>query len=769
MPPGGGLAPADIDAIDDWINSGAVGIDIDQCNTSSVPDVAPDEALAFLTAANAVDGIWESVMGYRLTIDHGFPRNKEQRDMLWNLTEYTFLAEDWSLKAVLTKVLASDWFARRAPSLSQLDSAYPLEAILNPWIAENPLDNPNPTAIQEHNGKGEQVNRYRVNTLLRSIADALGWEEPRRFRDFSYPTTVDEALGQYRSPTIAGFDDVNFQSLLALEAEVGLCDKTGKAVGSDDWIDLLVDAITQFNTDNPDTPITIGDAYSILKDRMIQDTTIQSELPQELDGIADALTEELAVVELFETGTGSPLTMSSSASDLSEAELDDKLRESCGALVKTPQFLLANITPRGYSDNNMPDAPRLNVCLDDQDCSYAEACGYWRSTLWGMGNYIACEDRTVRRAQLIFLPFPGDFTITPIEPGPFTPIWENRLVWPMQDVTPVDIERDRKLTPEPVLKQAEFDLAFQLRSATICPRGMGGFVRKPSVTHCLNKPNAESCRRLVASCDPRDSAGINHCGRPANDVRAEGVHVLWADGAVVQEAEGVTFMRPTVKQQPAGRGAADLRRNDRRLLDINRNVAAPVAATRVRPTLIDPQAGKGVGSRLSKIELTRLQKKPVGPLSGRDLRWKRLKKGERLRAGDLVNIPLSGTLTIKHKGSVLTTGKPIKASYDGRAQGHVLSITGPSAERLLAEPTKRGALSVAQLREGFLSGEFDSKAPTKQQWERLKRLSVKPQSMYEPDLKERYKKAAAFDDQHILDDPRYTPEGNDRPKQEDSR
>ena len=763
MPPGGGLSAADESAIEGWINSGAVGVDLANCNTSPIPDVAPDEAFAFLTAANAVDGIWDSVMGYRLTIDHGFPRNKAQRDMLWNLTEYTFLPEDWSLKSVLSKILSSDWFARRAPSLSQLDSAYPMQPILDPWIVANPVDVPNPHASEKHNGKGEQVNRYRVNTLLRSIADALGWEQPRRFRDASYPTTVDEQLGQYRSPTIAGFDDVNFQSLLALEAEVGLCNKTGKAVDSDDYIDLLVDAITQFNSDNPDTPITIGDAYSILKDRLLQDTTIEAVLPPELRSVPDALSEASAIVALFTAGTGSTLTLNSSATDLSTTQLDTKLRESCGSLVKTPQFLLANITPGGYSDNNMPDAPRLTVCLDGEECGYPQACGHWRSTLWSMGTYLACEDRTVRRAQLVYLPLPDDFVFYPREPGIFTPIREPRFDLAVSASDESTMKKDRASLPKAKLKQADFDLQFTLRSATLCPEGLCGFVKKPSVDQCVNDPSAASCRRLVATCDPRDTADINQCGRRRGDIRDSGIHVLWGDGAKVTHANGVMLLRPELPDPKSIREFA--------AIDTRKTQSKPLNVKQTKALKYDPKQPlerKPVGSRLSSRDLTKLQRKPIGPFSERDLKWRELEAGETLRAGDLVHVPLTARLTLEHRGNRFGTGKPIKQRVEGRRNsGHVLSITGSDISRLLATPTKRGALSPAQLRKAELSGEFQSRAPTKREWARLERLSTKPQSYYVPSTKELYQETQAYEEQHILEHPSLTPEGTDKVSRDD--
>jgi hypothetical protein len=379
-----------------------------------------------------------------------------------------------------------------------------------------------------------------------------------------------------------------------------------------------------------------------------------------------------------------------------------------------------------------------------------------------MGTYLACEDRTVRPAQLIFLPLPGDFTIAPIDRGPFIPIWDNPLVWPIERVSETQIKFDRANTPETVLKQAEFDLNFRARSTTLCPDGLCGFVGKPSVERCVNKPDATSCRRLVATCDPRSKAGVNHCGRPTADVREQGVHVLWADGAEVVLAKGVTIMRPSVKTPV-------LDTKMQAAIDRDHKLAARLKGSQYKADRFTGKQRKPIGSRLSKGELTKLQGNPIGPLSGRDLRWRTLKKGERLQAGDLVNVPLNSQLTLRYKGHEFGSGKPIEQTYDGRAKRHLLSITGPSARHLLAAPTKRGALSPAQLQKAMVSGEFESRAPTKKQWARLQRLSVKPESMYVPSLKELHKEAEAYDEQHILDHPRFTPEGTDRKYEKTSK
>ena len=287
MPPGGlPAAPPGTErpALQNWISGGAPHTaDTSTCNTSPIPDVDPNEALAFLTAANLVDGIWMAAMGYRLTIDNGFPRNSQQRDMLWNLTEYEFLPKHWSLKAVLSKIMASNWYARRAPVISQDDSAYGLPPILDPWIVADPTVVANPPAHERYNGQGELVDRFRVNTLLRSIGAGLGWKGPRRFPGGGYPSPFDQDLGQHISPQTPGFRGINFQSLLALESQVGLCNKSGRALAADDWIDKLVDGIVAYNTANPAAPITMGEAWSMLKDRLIQDPSINTAPAERID------------------------------------------------------------------------------------------------------------------------------------------------------------------------------------------------------------------------------------------------------------------------------------------------------------------------------------------------------------------------------------------------------------------------------------------------------------------------------------------------------
>ena len=101
------------------------------------------------------------------------------------------------------------------------------------------------------------------------------------------------------------------------------------------------------------------------------------------------------------------------------------VRAGCAVLLKTPQSLLTQLTPRGYSDNDMPDPPRLSVCMPGEPCGYVGNCNHWRTRLSQMGHQVVCADRTVRKGTLFI--FPGlvgtlklveKFELAPLYQGP---------------------------------------------------------------------------------------------------------------------------------------------------------------------------------------------------------------------------------------------------------------------------------------------------------------------------------------------------------------
>ena len=713
MPPGGALSNADQDRIDAWITAGAPSTTTANCNTSTIPDVHPDEAFAFLTASNIVDGVWMSVMGYRLTIDHGFSRTPSQRDMLWNLTEYEFLPNKWSLRTVLAKMLSSNWFARRAPTISQLDSAYTLQPLLDPWIIADPTDasNPNPPAHQKFNGQGELVNRYRVNTVLRTLAGTLAWKQPRPFPGGGYPSPLDRDLGQYFSPSASGFNGVNFQSLLALEAQAGLCNKTGRSVGATDWVDKLIDDINAYNTANPDSPITLGEAWSILKDRLIQDPTIERALPSALVGVAGAKTEEQALIALLNQGIAVPggADLNTPTSALTTPQLSGKLREGCGVLVKTPEFLLTNVTPRGYSDNNMPDPPRLTVCMPGEPCGYAAACGHWRGKLSSMGHTVACQDRSVRRAIPRFLPWLDTDLVLAVDPGPFTPIRPFEIDPGPLTPSTQPAKPGRPTATGPVTR-APLDItgesisikaaappdklvAIRNRVEALCPTGLCGYVQRPGVQveRCLKNPVGQTCRVLTPACDPRSPDGADFCGKQPADIHDAGVLAIWAEGATVTKTSGVRVLR-----------------------------------------------AEGTASTA----------------------WTALTPNTTLRVGDLLDVPLKAELQLQ-VGKVRFGSKGLDVDSVDGIRGQLIAVTGRSAGRLLTTPTKQGALSPAQLKKDTEAGRFETRAPTKKDLDRIIKYGANPANAPTPTREQIDAINKNFSGLHFGPDRGVTPDGRD--------
>jgi hypothetical protein len=677
MPPGAPLPTfppgAERLALKNWISNGAPHTpDTSVCNTSTIPDVHPNEALAFLTAANLVDGIWMAAMGYRLTIDNGFSRNSQQRDMLWTLTEYEFLPKNWSLKAVLTSILASNWYARRAPVISQESSAYSLPPILDPWIVADPAQVTNPPDHERFNGQGELVDRFRVNTLLRSIGAALAWRGPPRFPGFDYPSPLSEDLGQYVSPQIPGFRGVNFQSLLALESQVGLCDKTDRAIGVDDWLDKLVEGIAAYNAANPNAPITMGEAWSMLKDRLIQDTSINAVLPSGLATVPSAKTEQQAVVAFLNVGLSVPggITLNTSTGVVTARQLGEKLRAACGVLVKSPQFLLTNVTPRSYSDTTMPALPRLSVCMPGEPCGYAQICESWRRTIQNMGHTISCTDRGLQKSLWIAFRNPEDLMVSAVDAKRALQAWsvlarragaETTALFLGPSAGQVTTTHGRELDLiKNVIVAGSQEAATGLfrvhqRVATLCPGGLCGFFERPrsAQQRCLASPEGSGCRTLRAACDPRGQRGSIGCGRLPADFTESGVLALWGDGAEVRSAAGARILRQDGEQ------------------------------------------------------------------------WRPLEVGAKLRTGDLVYLPLDGSVRLQADDVVFGDEAMNETEVLG-VQGHLLAITGPAAQSMLSQSPKRGAMSLEQLRTGSEAGAFNSRPMTGDNLDRALGYAISP-------------------------------------------
>ncbi|MQX37437.1 ankyrin repeat domain-containing protein [Roseospira navarrensis] len=355
------------------------------------PPMPDDAAVAFAyqVAMTVVDHVWEDLTGERLTIALYFPRNEAQRDALWNLTENVFLADDWSLSSLLATVLTSGYTNRRAPD-NTVNDTYVLPMILDPWVAKDPrlpdsaFDDPNDPRLF-HNGQGEVIHRHAPLTLLTMVSRALDWPDPNPYGGSGYPSSsFMRDIGQFWSQDRTGTRGVDFQSLLAWEATLGTCEKPPGV--STDWIDRLMDAIAVYDAENPYRPLILEDVILTLKDWVIQQGWIEDTAAQDT-----GLAEIAALSAVFSADTSLTVPMTAPTTLFTPADLEGKLREVCGALLQSPQFMLT-----GISAARPLEIPRLRVCNEPDDCSYQEMCESYADTLADASRYIDClEDDVV--------------------------------------------------------------------------------------------------------------------------------------------------------------------------------------------------------------------------------------------------------------------------------------------------------------------------------------------------------------------------------------
>lgn len=361
------LSDPEIETIANWINDIPEGAacnacDTLDCNPAYPPRVEGHEATAFLLAERIVDNVWRQVFGYPLTIANYFPRNSSQRDALWNLSEYSFVPNEWSLKELLIRLVTSNFFNRKAPTSSAASTPYRLPMLFDPWVEADPREPPvsepgyDPAANPQvhNNAMSDGIHRYTAHNLLRSVHRALGWPAPQRFPPAAgYPDqALERAIGQFFTDSEAGFQTVDFQGLLQWENVHGVCDRTG--IVPADWIDSVLAEVASF-PDGGD-PLSVEDLVVLFRDWLLGDGHIGTVAPVDVGA-----TEQAALAGYF--GVASLDTSASAVADLAT-----KLRGLCGVLIETPQFWLAGLAPEGPGPE-----PRLRVCTAGP-CSYQEVC-----------------------------------------------------------------------------------------------------------------------------------------------------------------------------------------------------------------------------------------------------------------------------------------------------------------------------------------------------------------------------------------------------------
>ena len=496
------LPAAERDRIRNWINGLAPSAGCATCsaNVCETDHLQGDAAFAFLTAGRIVENTWDEVMGAPLTIPNRFPRNAAQRDIFWTLTETQFVPSKWSMQKLLSRVITTDFFNRLSPSQTTGASAYELPPYIDPWSVGDPRLPPialpgtppgsgmaptpdpaydgesEPNRPRHYNSMTDGVHRYSPRSLLQSVHKALGWPAPPREASVSYPDdNLRKSLGQFYRDAEPGFREIGFQGLLTWEQVHGRCNKPANHTG-DDWVDRLVTAIPSFNASNPTNHARLRDVIIALKDRLLADPSIQTNTPTDV-----SQTETAAFAALFGIAlTDEPDLSSTAASDAFE----QKVRDSCGMLLETPQFMLAGIAP-----TQLGERPRLQVCQPGEACGYRAVCDSYVLPMERLGYAVTCRDDTLTVAPV------------PTNPG--------------------------------------------VRIVDFCPRGRCGVIPVPwevaTVDSCLLEP--QKCFRKPPQCDPRCER-VDCCGGPLPPIDGSEMFLFWADSGKVKQATNVQILRP---------------------------------------------------------------------------------------------------------------------------------------------------------------------------------------------------------------------------------
>jgi hypothetical protein len=311
-------------------------------DTGEVAD--PDEALAYLTAMNVAERVWVQVVGTPLTIPTRFPRNAAARDQLRFLTD-AFVASGFSNRALLKAVFASPYVNMAAPE-SGCGGPYAAPAVFDPWVIaeEEP--------VKRKNSAADAVVSLPARIATQAFYKALDWQLPSAsFPDLYYTPENDPALpflaaerqfqaevGFYLKNAEPGFAGFDFQARLGWENRFGKCQKLPQVTGPDFIDGLVASAATK-----PES--TVQDVVVALKDRMVGTTALDASLE----------------VPALEGLLGQPLSAKASAL----TSLNASLRQVCGAIASSPQFLLGGIVPS--------DAESVPA-LTPSSASYAALC-----------------------------------------------------------------------------------------------------------------------------------------------------------------------------------------------------------------------------------------------------------------------------------------------------------------------------------------------------------------------------------------------------------
>jgi hypothetical protein len=330
-------------------------------------------AFVYLVAASLVQQVVDEVMGEDLSMRHGYPRNPEQAQALQQLLATQM--EGLSLRALLTEIVLSPAFNRRAPA-DPSTVPYDLPMVLWPEAELAPSVTSPPVGANA-NSEGDLVHTRSPAALMQQLHGALGWPAPpvAGYPDGIWPSQeLMSSLGRYTSRDRPPPEDFDISRYVSWESEGASCQKPsavyardlslaqprapwGELWGPDkwsDWIDLLiVEADTR--------PMSWWDLAAATKDRLLADPTLT------YDEVA-GLRALWGVPDL---------------SAVPDASLhEEALRSYCSVLLSSPQFVLGGL----HATPPLPKSTPAPVCLPGEICgldplfdsylSQAEALGF---------------------------------------------------------------------------------------------------------------------------------------------------------------------------------------------------------------------------------------------------------------------------------------------------------------------------------------------------------------------------------------------------------
>ncbi len=363
---------------------------------------AGPEAFAWLVGESIVETAWTEATGKPLSVSHRFPRNEAQRDRLFALTDH-FVREGFSLRTLLTDIALDPIFNAGLPETCGA-APYGMPPVVDPFSVENE----EPT--EQGNGPSDRVRRWPGRVLVRSVHDSMGWVQPPHLPTEDEPVLdLYEGIGVSLRRSQPRFDGVDFQGMLAWEDHFGTCTEPENEPGCEDgcvatpavpgcgncncqectcsldpyccavqWDDTCVemcntdcggcgnetsarDTIERLMEAAVERDATVGDLVAALRDRLLTDGSI--------DGDEEVLMEAIL---------GAPLGLSV-AEALEHESFEPSVRLLCGALLRTPDFLLE------LERSSVAEVPVLSLDVD-QDCARMQA------RMEALGHSVDCPE-----------------------------------------------------------------------------------------------------------------------------------------------------------------------------------------------------------------------------------------------------------------------------------------------------------------------------------------------------------------------------------------